>query len=89
MLPFFNQFDMEVFDVQERDIHGGSVRVFVSRKGQHPISPSVEEMVRKEVSEQLYSPQLLEDFALRVEENRRELSWLLHSLKQKGHRLVG
>lgn len=89
MLPFFDQFDMEVFDVQERDIHGGSVRVFVSRKGQQPISQSVEEMLCKEVTEQLYSPQLLDDFALRVEENRRELSWLLHSLKQQGHRLVG
>jgi SAM-dependent methyltransferase len=89
LLPFFKQFDMEVFNVQERDIHGGSFRVFISRKGQRTVSSAVEELLRREESELLYSAKLLANFALQVEENRRELTWLLKSLKRQGKRVVG
>ena len=31
LIPFFQRFGMEVFDIQQREIHGGSFRVFISR----------------------------------------------------------
>ena len=33
LVSYFRRFDMQVFDVQQRDIHGGSFRVFVRRAG--------------------------------------------------------
>jgi hypothetical protein len=86
--PFFAQFDMEVFDVQQRDIHGGSFRVFVSRKGQRKVSPVVEEILKKEDAEGLYSAQRLDEFAARVEQNRRHLTGLVFDLKRQGARLA-
>ena len=88
LLPFFRQFDMEVFDVHQRDIHGGSFRVFVSRKGQRTPSSAVDEMLRQEEADRLYSSDCLDRFALRVEENRRDLKGLLFGLKRQGKRLA-
>lgn len=88
LLRFFNDLDLEIFDVQERDIHGGSMRVFVARKNQHATTPAVEALLRQEESDRLSSAEVLDDFASRVEDNRSKLVWLLQSLKEEGNRLV-
>jgi SAM-dependent methyltransferase len=88
LVPFFEKFGMEMFHVEERDIHGGSFRVYVARKGRHPVSPVIEEMIRAEEEQGIYDPAGLERFAEAVAENRRELTWLLRSLKQEGKRLA-
>jgi hypothetical protein len=89
LLPFFAQVNMEVFDVQERDIHGGSFRVFVCRQGQRSVSPAVMQMLDREEAEGLYSPARLNEFASLVERNRDQLTWLLYDLKRQGKRVVG
>jgi len=86
--PFFARFGMEVFDVQQVDIHGGSFRVFVGHQGQRPIAPDVGQMLREEAESHLSSRQVLGAFADRVAENKRELTWLLHSLKHEGKSIV-
>ena len=89
LLPFFKQFGMEVFDVQERDIHGGSFRVFVGRRGIYPTTSSVDAMLAWEERRGLYTPDVLDAFAGKVSDNRRELTWLLNKLKHEGKRIVG
>jgi SAM-dependent methyltransferase len=89
LIPFFEQFDMKVFDVQERDIHGGSFRAFVSRNGTHEVSASVSAMLNWERRVGLNDPAILQSFATRVEANRSDLIWLLQSLKREGKRIAG
>jgi SAM-dependent methyltransferase len=88
LVRFFREFGMEIFHVEERDIHGGSFRVYVARCGRHPVSPVVEEMIRREEKFGIYSLEVLNQFAVNVEENRRSLIWLLHKLKHEGKRLA-
>lgn len=88
LVVFFRQFGMEVFDVQERDIHGGSFRVFVCRQGQRQISPAVDAMLRREEQMKLYDRSVLDQFAERVKKNRDDLVWLLYSLKRQRKRIV-
>jgi len=85
----FNQFGMEVFDVKEVSIHGGSLRYFIARKGDYPISQHVETLIELENKKRINDVDRLRDFAKAVQNNREELTWLLRSLKHEGKRIVG
>ena len=89
LIPFFRRFGMEIVDIQQRDIHGGSFRVFVSRLGKLPVSPLVEELLQNEAEMGVHSLGALKEFSLAVEQNRGELLWLLRRLKHEGKRIVG
>lgn len=88
LIGFFHGLGMEIFDVEERDIHGGSFRVYVSRRGRHPVSPVVAEMVRAEEAQGIYSMEVLNRFAEAVAKNRDDLIWLLRRLKHEGKKLA-
>ncbi|MDX6559871.1 MAG: hypothetical protein QOF72_2920 [Blastocatellia bacterium] len=87
LIAFVKRFGMQVFDIQERDIHGGSFRVFISREGQVPVAPVVEDFLAREEKMGLYDLVKLKDFSAAVERNRQELTWLLKSLKHEGKRI--
>ncbi len=89
LVPFFAKHGMDVFDIEQSDIHGGSFRVFVCLKEQRPISACVAQMIADEEAQGLYSRERLAAFAEGVKQNKRELLWLLHSLRQQGKRIVG
>ncbi|MCC7202825.1 MAG: class I SAM-dependent methyltransferase [Nitrospirae bacterium] len=89
LLRFFQLFDMEVFDIELVDIHGGSFRVYVGRKSRQHVSPVIAQLSGEEEAMNLYSHQTMDHFAEAVRKNKRELTWLLHSLKHEGKRIVG
>ena len=85
---FFRKHGMEVFDIEERDIHGGSFRVYVARQGKWPVSDVVTKMVRAEEEMGIYRHDKLAEFAAAVRKNKDEITWLLHSLKHEGKRIA-
>jgi hypothetical protein len=89
LIPFFHRFGMEIFDIQQRDIHGGSFRVFVCREGKMPISPVLEDLLKQEEELGLDQLPVLLNFAAEVNQNRQELTWLIQRLKNEGKRVVG
>lgn len=89
LLPFLRRFGLDVFDIQQHDIHGGSFRVFIARAGQMPISPIIDELLQAEEAMGLYDLEKLRQFSEAVEENRRQLLELLRELKRNGKRVVG
>ncbi len=89
LISFFNRFGMEIVDIQQRDIHGGSFRVWVSRVGKMPVSPVVAELVKGEDESGIHNLDTLDKFALAVQQNRQELLWLLRKLKHDGKCIVG
>ena len=89
LVLFFERFGMEVFDVQEVEIHGGSFRVFVGRRGHHLISSQVSRFVEKEAQTGLHRHDTLEAFANAVRRNRDDLMWLLNRCKAEGKSIVG
>jgi len=89
LVGFFDRFGMEIFDIQQRDIHGGSFRVFVARRGQRPIAPVIGELLRMEEEMGVHNLDMLLEFAARTEQNRQDLIWLLRRLKHEGKRVVG
>jgi SAM-dependent methyltransferase len=89
LVLFFARFGMEVFEIDQRDIHGGSFRVYVARTGMRPVSPVVASLIKQEEEMGVHTLGVLNDFALAVQQNRRELIWLLQELKHKGERIAG
>ncbi|MET4221790.1 2-polyprenyl-3-methyl-5-hydroxy-6-metoxy-1,4-benzoquinol methylase [Bradyrhizobium sp. LB14.3] len=90
LVRFFKQFGMEIFDVQLRDIHGGSIRLFVRKIGvsTSPVAPIVEQMLANEEREKIYELDTLRKFAQGVANNRLALRAMLTGLKQSGSKIV-
>ncbi len=86
---FFARFAMEIIDVVRTTIHGGSIRIFVSRRGIRPVRPVVEEMMQSEQREHLHSLERMQQFATDVYAERRSLTALLVNLKNSGARIAG
>ncbi|MFH1182154.1 MAG: methyltransferase domain-containing protein [Candidatus Woesearchaeota archaeon] len=88
LVPFFAGHGFEIFDIEKLPIHGGSLRISVSRKGKRKISPHAQEFLDLEKKENIYSLEVLQDFAKKVAEQRRLLMELLLKLKAEGKRIV-
>lgn len=89
LIPFFRRFGMELFDVVRTSIHGGSIRLFVGRKGTKTVQPVVEELARAEEAIRLHTPEYMHAFAGRVAKHRNELISLLMTLKDQGKSIAG
>ncbi|MBT5908341.1 MAG: methyltransferase, partial [Opitutae bacterium] len=88
IIKLANRFGMEVSDVLERDIHGGSFRVFISRIGERQINERVANFLQREKDSKWSCPDTLNDFSQKVRENREELTSLLNSLKSSGKKVA-
>ena len=88
LLAFFRRVGMEVFRIEQRDIHGGSFRIHVARAGRMQVSPEVNELLQNEETKAVHSVETLGQFAKKVEKNRDDLNWLLYSLKRDGKRIA-
>lgn len=89
LLKFFDRFGMEIFDVLETEIDGGSIRCFVAKKGQRETSSNVKKMMKLEEEEEIYSTSRLAKFADDVKRQKGSLLDLLLDLKKKNKRIVG
>lgn len=88
LIPFFKKFNMEIIKVEQKDIHGGSIRIFVSKDNNYPIHESVLDVLSLEKEAKLRDIVALKKFARRVESNKIELNLLLFKLKSEGKRIV-
>jgi len=86
LVPFFESAGFELFDVHQRSIHGGTVRLLVARKGARPVTDAVRAALAGEAG--IHSLDGLRGFARRVEDNRTALTELLRSLKAQGKRIA-
>ncbi len=77
---------LTVFDVEELDTHGGSLRVFArhSDNDRHPIAERVEELLRREQERGLMDVQTYRAFATQVEREKRSI--LSFFIKEKEQR---
>lgn len=89
LVSFFRKFAMEVFDIQQVEIHGGSFRIFVGRQGRHAVCAEVGRLLAQEEETGLHTRPTLDAFARAVEQNRRELEWLVHRVKAEGKSIAG
>ena len=90
LIPFFRRHGLELFDAEERNIHGGTIRLFISRKAAYPVTPAIKQMITAEEKAKVYDPAYIKKtFSREVARQRAELIDLLRDLKSKGKKIVG
>jgi methylation protein EvaC len=82
-------YGMEVINIMPQNVHGGSMRYIVARKGVFPESAQVESQIEKEEKLGLHKREMFDRFRLNVEQSRDRLMQTLTKLKQQGKRVVG
>jgi SAM-dependent methyltransferase len=85
----FGRFGYEVFDVEEVGIHGGSIRIYVSRSDCHQRTVALSKMLEVEERNGIFDIVRLKQFSEDVAAHRMKLTALLRSLKNEGHTLAG
>jgi SAM-dependent methyltransferase len=81
---------LALYDVEELESHGGSLRVYVQHAdGPHPFSESVPRLVAAEEASGLRSPERYRRFAEDVKESKRALLDLLIRFRREGKSVVG
>jgi hypothetical protein len=82
----FRRYQLLVADVERIPIHGGSLRIFVTKGGEQ--SPRVAQLLREEAGWGVGQPMFYQNFGARVERLRADLLALLGSLKAQGQRIA-
>lgn len=78
---------MEVFDVELRELNGGSFRTYIALKNKRRISKSVYKMQAMEKKLKLNNKKIYLDFAKRIRENKRKLVVLIEELNMQNKKI--
>jgi methylation protein EvaC len=82
-------YGLEIVDVEPHDVHGGSMRYTVARRGAWPVRPAVPAQLQVEIEAGLHRQETYEGFRRRVEKSREDLIELLQRLRGEGRRVAG
>jgi len=85
----FEKYGMEIFDAERQDVHGGSMRVYVCKRGKRGKSERFFTYLEEERLKGIDTLQPYFEFSRRAEESKIELSKLLKELKLQGKKIVG
>lgn len=84
LVPLFARHGLEICDVQEMPIHGGSLRLWIGHQGAHLIQPAVSAMLAEEKSAGLEDAAYYLALGDRAKNIRQDLLRLLANLKSQG-----
>lgn len=84
LVKFLEKHGMEAFDVEQHELHGGGFRVYIARKGDYYVLPSVQTMLDGET----WDITTLEDFADKTLRSRNELVDLVTKLYKQGNSIA-
>lgn len=87
----FRKHGLTVFDVEQIQTHGGSLRLYACHEGDpsRPVQPSVLQLRETEIAAGMQDLQTYSGFGERVRETKRSLLDLLIRLKREGKSIVG
>ena len=86
---FFKQLNLNIFDAEEIDTHGGSIRVYITSDKNIEIKKSVKEILKKEAEFGLKKISTYLDFGKKVEKSKNIFLKNLKELKKKNKIIIG
>lgn len=90
LLALFDQTQLEIFDITHMDLDGGSLRVFVGKKGRHPVKKNtLSRYLSMESQSRLDTENPYVSFTQEVRKRKKKLRSLIKTLKKKGKKIVG
>jgi len=86
----FEAHDLKIIHVERVTIHGGTIRIFVSKKkSSYKINESVSQLISLEIEKGLTEITAYKEFAERVEKLKADLVSLLQKLKSENRKVIG
>lgn len=85
----FNRFGFSIYDVEEFPIHGGTVRIYVTKNHKIETTQAVKNIIMKENQGGIFIKERLLKFSDDVVNHRHKLRSLLIKLKFEGYNLAG
>ena len=89
LVCLFQQYGMEVFDVQRAERYGGNIRAYVCRLGQRPVSKAVVDLLDLEIDRGLFKPETWAAWRSRVKGNRDQMRAFLMDKDYCGQSVAG
>lgn len=89
LLQLVKQFGLEIFDIRKQSVHGGTLRIFVSKKNNFKINDSISAFINSENELGLNKNLIYNNFSLSVMNLKNQLKELLQKLKQEKKSLFG
>ncbi len=88
LIKFLKKRNLKIFRVEKKDIHGGSIRIFISYINSYKTDKSVDIILKQEKKAKLNNLITLKHFSDRVKKNRLDLVTLISNLKLKKKKIV-
>jgi 2-polyprenyl-3-methyl-5-hydroxy-6-metoxy-1,4-benzoquinol methylase len=85
----FEQYNLEIVDVQIIAVQGMSIRVYIAHKGDFKPKKIVRELTDKEIAYAMDKLEAYEDLSKRIENSKKKLMNILYDLKGKAKRIAG
>ena len=85
----FNQFDMELIDVEPQESHGGSMRYVLAHRGAKPVNQNVQKHLTFELELGMTDQKTYTKFSKSCERYRNDLMSLLNDFKSQGKTIAG
>ncbi len=79
---------MQVFDVEKQDIHGGTLRVFIAKEGNHDVTAAVDQFLSSERKGGYHDFARYGSWSEEVDDLIDELTYQLKQLKEGGARIA-
>ena len=89
MNSLFNKFNLEVFDIENNNFHGGCSRYFIGKKNKRKISQSVIAHEKLENKVGINKISTYRKFIENVELSKKKLNQLINKIKDEGKKIVG
>ncbi len=91
LINLFNQYDMEIFDVERNDLRAGSIMYYVQNKdvGERRITKKAIDLIALEKKQKLDSPKTYKQFNKKIEKTKKDLLKMLNELKKKQKKIAG
>ena len=89
MMRLFEEHGLEVISAERLPLHHGQLRVFVQRRGEGKVQPSVAEILELEKKHGLDRKETYAAFARNVEKIKQDLTRTIRELREQGKQVVG
>lgn len=89
MNSLFNKFNLEVFDIENNNFHGGCSRYFIGKKNKRKISQNVIVHEKLETKIGINKISTYKKFIENVELSKKKLNQLINKIKDEGKKIVG
>ena len=88
LIKFLKKINLKIFRVEKKDIHGGSIRIFICYINSFQTEKSVNLILKQEKKANLNSLKTLNNFSENVKKNRLEIVTLMSKLKSQKKKII-